>query len=279
MARMRWVCAVLATLVAGGCDHANEPPPETPREAVSTPAKSAPEPAVVEPPAEPEPPAPDLEQPLNLATVDAMLGAIVGEGRGLSAAQFLLRLGFDADALESLASADVNDARRIEDNLDSDPELENVIIVDAVLRGANPNAPGRQVFVVWAEAGPPFTTAGRMHFLADSCAVEASIDVAIRPIHTAAFADTVIAVESSVDCAANLRASHRTLVVTLARGKAETLLDVTDESERDRASGKIVDPALTLSFKGKPPQIAELVDDTRRPRKRFTFDAKAFRYR
>jgi hypothetical protein len=272
--------ALLLALALSGCGSGSPPPPDSPAPAARIAGPSA--------PSEPEPAAPseqrppiafDSTGPLNLATVDAMLAAIVGEGRGLSAADFLIKLGFDGESVAPLSGVTVNEARRLEDNLDLDPELESLILVDAVLPGGSPNSPGRQVYLVWAEEGPPLVTVGRMRFAAESCGMEASIDVSVRPIHAAAFADTLVTVESSLDCDQSFRASHRSVVLSLERGKLEAVLDFTDESAIDRDSGKVLDPRLTLTLSGKPPQRALVQDERKRVKKRLAFDPRSFSYR
>jgi hypothetical protein len=275
------IALALAVSAALSCSQQPPPvasaPPAPEPAARSTPASSEPAPEPSPAPAQ----AASSKAPaeLNLATVDAMLQALVGTGRGLSAAELLLRLGFDADSVASLNATDVSSAKRLEDNLDADEDLESVIVIDAALPNPSGGAPGRQVYLVWAEAGPPLSSVGRMRFQADSCAVEAAIDVDLAPVHAPGFADTVIAVESSLGCDGNLRASHRTVVLTLERKKLETLLDFTDQSEVARDSGKTLDPALRVVFAGKPPRIAELRDDAKRMKKRLSFQPAPFVYR
>ncbi len=273
---------ILLAATLGACAGANEPPTAP----AAAPPPSAPDTQQAAPHADEPPPAAPQQASaessppvLNLATVDATLRAIVGEGRGLSAAEFLMKLGFDSEAVAPLSSKDVNDARRIEDNLDADQDLESVIIIDAVLSVENRGAPGRQVYVVWIEQGDPLVPVGRMRFEAESCVIDGSIDVAVRPVHAADFADTVIAVEGSRGCDGNLRAVHRSVVLSLERGKVETLLDFSDESETDRVSGKTLDPALTVTFSGNPPQTADVQDEKKRRKKRLVFDKQTFKYR
>jgi hypothetical protein len=275
----RW--AIWLALAALGCGGAGPPPQVAHSDSEPAPtdtAPPAPEPAPSAPAPEPTPPA-EAPSALNLATVDATLGALVGTGRGLSAAEFLLRLGFDADTVAPLHSNDVGAARRLEDNLDADEDLESVILVDASLPNPSGGAPGRQVYLVWAETSPELAPVGRMRFQAESCVVEGSIDVRLEPVHRAAFADTVIDVESSLGCDGNLRASHRTVVVTLERKKLDSVLDFTDQSEVDRESGKTLDPALRVTFSGKPPLLAEAKDDKKRTKKRLAWNEGAFAYR
>jgi hypothetical protein len=276
--------ALIGVALLGGCGAASEPPARAP--AAAPPERTAAvappsEPAPVESaPAEARPPiAFGSAQPLNLTVVDEMLAALVGEGRGLSAADFLMKLGFDADDVAPLSGVTVNEARRIEDNLDPDPELESVILLDAVLPSRDPNSPGRQLYLVWAREGPPLAVLGRMRFAAESCGMAGSIDIAVRPVHSPAFADTVVTVDGSLDCEQNFRASHRSVVLTLARGKLEAVLDFEDESEIDRDSGKTLDPRLSVVLTGKPPQRAEVQDSAQRTKRRLLFDSKSFSYR
>jgi hypothetical protein len=135
------------------------------------------------------------------------------------------------------------------------------------------------MYLVWAETGPSFTSVGRMRFQAESCVIEGSIDVELKPVHRPAFADTVIAVESSLGCDGNLRASHRTVVVTLERKKLDSVLDFSDQSEVERESGKTIDPALRIALSGKPPLAAEAKDDKKRTKKRLAWNEGAFVYR
>jgi len=198
-------------------------------------------------------------------------------------APVLTLLGFSVSEIDLARNGTLGLGWHRPANLDSDPALEHVVHLQAVVDpqggDASQGVTYEHYVAVLDQGAQGLSVLGRHRTGIRTCIAGQPLEVKLEPIHAAEYSDILMNWVDAPGCNGNYEGTIASAVMTLARGKLETLFEYSDRFETGRTDGRTIDPMIELKLEGAPPKTILLVGDKDKVTRRHTFDAAKFSYR